>query len=185
MRWDDLFDDLDRRFDEMQAQVAESDLAEQTRQEQGTVSMVERLSGALGRQIAIRLTGSRTLSGTLTRLGSDWLLLTENLSSETVVPLAAVAVVEGLTLATGRPLRSVDARYDLRMVLRAVARDRAPVTVQTTYETELSGTIDRVGADFIEIAAHSAWETRRTTAVRSVVLVPLHAVLLVRAMPLG
>jgi len=50
---------------------------------------------------------------------------------------------------------------------------------------EVIGTIDRVGADFIEVAVHAAWEPRRAAAVRSVALVPLDAIVLVRAMPLG
>ncbi len=50
---------------------------------------------------------------------------------------------------------------------------------------ELTGTIDRVGADFLELAVHAAWEPRRAGSVRSVALVPLSAIVLVRALPLG
>jgi hypothetical protein len=50
---------------------------------------------------------------------------------------------------------------------------------------EIIGTIDRVGADFIEVAVHAAWEPRRASAVRLVALVPLTAIVLVRALPLG
>jgi len=69
--------------------------------------------------------------------------------------------------------------------LRAVARDRAPVSVLTGGDDGLTGTIDRVGADFVELAAQAAWEQRRGPAVRSVLLVPLGAIRLVRAQPLG
>jgi hypothetical protein len=62
---------------------------------------------------------------------------------------------------------------------------RMPDTVHTTHGTELSGTIDRVGADFFELATHAAWEIRRSAAVQGVVLVPLEAVTLVRSAPLG
>ena len=79
----------------------------------------------------------------------------------------------------------MDVRYDFRMALRAVARDRAPVSVLTGGDDGLTGTIDRVGADFVELAAHAAWEQRRGPAVRSVLLVPLSAIRLVRAQPLG
>ena len=51
--------------------------------------------------------------------------------------------------------------------------------------TEITGTIDRVGADFAEIAVHAAWEPRRAATVRSVVLVPLAAISMIRALPLG
>jgi len=61
----------------------------------------------------------------------------------------------------------------------------ASIGSASTGSAEVIGTIDRVGADFIEVAVHAAWEPRRAAAVRSVALVPLDAIVLVRAMPLG
>ncbi len=185
MRWESLFADLDRQFDQLRDAADAADVVEQARHEFGRISLLERLAGSVGAPIGLRLTGDRTVGGTLRRLGPDWLLLTESAVAETLVPLAAVAAIEGLTSATGRPLGTVDSRYDLRLALRAVARDRSPVTIQTTFDTEMSGTIDRVGADFLEVAAHSAWEVRRVMAVRAVLVVPLRSLLLVRAVPLG
>ena len=42
------------------------------------------------------------------------------------------------------------------------------------------GTIDRVGADFVETAVHAAAEPRRRQDVRDVELLPLRAIALVR-----
>ena len=56
-------------------------------------------------------------------------------------------------------------------------------------KTVVNDSIEIVGAlpepDFIEMALHPAGEARRAGAVRSVVLVPLPSILLVRAQPLG
>ncbi|HYN74262.1 MAG TPA: hypothetical protein VES60_17345, partial [Nakamurella sp.] len=111
-----------------------------------------------------------------------------------LIATRAVALVEGLTAVTALPLSSVALRLDLRHVIRGLARDRSPVVVLVAGSavsgatgaaepgpalsgTEITGTIDRVGADFAEVAVHAAWEPRRAGTVRSVVLVPLAAVL--------
>ena len=49
-----------------------------------------------------------------------------------------------------------------------------------TDATILSGTIDRVGADFVEIAAHAVGEERRRADVRELVVVALTGLALVR-----
>ena len=139
----------------------------------------------------------------LRTVGPDWLLLTEGQGRDCLVALGAVTAVEGLTASTGPEMTGLALRLDLRRALRGLARDRSPVAVAVTgwsgasagslgrrlsvrsVSAELTGTIDRVGADFIEIAVHAAWEPRRAGTVRSVALVPLAAIVLVRAMPLG
>ena len=185
MRWDDLFDDLSARFDLLTEQDEAAELADRIRGEQGAITMVQRLAGARGGRIRLRLSAGSDVAGELDRIGPDWVLLRESASSETLVRLPAVTAMEGLTQATGEQLGAVDARYDFRLALRAVARDRAPVSVQTAGDGELTGTLDRVGADFVELASHAAWEQRRRPAVRSVVLVPLGSIEVVRSQPLG
>lgn len=65
------------------------------------------------------------------------------------------------------------------MVLRDLARQRIPVTVFVT-SARAHGTIDRVGADHLELACHEPGEARRAAAVRWIELVPLAQLLLVR-----
>jgi len=133
------------------------------------------------------------VAGTLRSVGPDWVLVGEGSGREALLSLSAMTIVEGLTAATGAPLTGVAQRLDLRFALRGLARDRSPVAltipggrgVSGTDDTELTGTIDRVGADFIEMALHAAWEPRRAAAVRQVVLVPRSAIIVVRPMPLG
>lgn len=202
MRWDRLFADLEARFDELADAEAAAESADRERVAIGAVSAIQRLSGSIDRQIRVRLAGGASVGGVLRTVGPDWLLLTEGQGRDCLVALAAVTAVEGLTASTGAEMTSLARRLDLRRALRGLARDRSPVAVAMSGwaggsagsgagaygpigSAELTGTIDRVGADFIEVAVHAAWEPRRAGTVRSVALVPLAGIVLVRALPLG
>lgn len=196
MRWDRLFAELEDRFDQLADEQAAAERADRERVAIGAVTAVERLSGALGHQLRLGLAGGAVVAGRLRAVGPDWLLLVEGQERDCILPWRSVTVVHGLTAATGPPPAGLDLRFDLRYALRGLARDRAAVQVGLAgwagadtaaggAPAELTGTIDRVGADFLEMALHAAWESRRRSAVRSVALVPLAAVLLVRATPSG
>ncbi len=200
MRWERLFADLEARFTELADADADAELADRERVAVGAVRSQERLGGAVGASIRLQLSGGALVDGTLRTVSADWLLIEERIGRDCVVAWAAVVAVGGLTTATAVAGTGRDRRLDLRRALRGLARDRAPVAIAVSGwaggvvdamarsaagSAEIVGTIDRVGADFLEVAVHAAWEPRRPGAVRSVVLVPLHAVLLVRAAPLG
>ena len=203
MRWDRLFADLEARFDEIGAAEAAAELADRQRVAIGAVRATQRLAGSVDQPIRVRLAGGASIGGVLRTVGPDWLLLVEGRARECIVALSAVTAIEGLTAATAPEMTGLGLRLDLRRALRGLARDRAPVAVGltgwlgglagtapagvpvATGSAEVIGTIDRVGADFIEVAVHAAWEPRRAGTVRSVALVPMGAVMLVRAMPLG
>lgn len=202
MRWDRLFSDLEARFDEIADSEAVAEMPDRQRVAVGAVGLTQRLAGSLGQPIRVRVAGGAAVGGVLSRVGPDWLLLAERQGRDVLIATRAVALVEGLTAVTALPLSSVALRLDLRHVIRGLARDRSPVVVLVAGSavsgatgaaepgpalsgTEITGTIDRVGADFAEVAVHAAWEPRRAGTVRSVVLVPLAAVLMIRALPLG
>lgn len=197
MRWQRLFAELEARFADLADEQSEVEAADRERVAFGAVGAQERLSGAVDGPVRLRLIGGATVSGTLSGVGPDWLLVADAGSAECVVPWAAVTVVEGLSASTGPALAGLDLRFDLRYAVRGLVRDRAPVRLAVHGWTgdhdgsvagsgsELIGTLDRVGADFVELALHPAWEPRRAAAVRGVALVPLRSILLVRALPLG
>lgn len=194
MRWEQLFADLDARFDELADAELLAELADRQRVAVGAVLLTARLGGAVSRPIRLRTTSAGAVTGTLRQVGPDWVLVQEAPGREALVNLGAVTVVEGLTTATGRPPAGIALRLNLRHMLRGIARDRSPVVVSvpgsSTTEggargTDISGTIDRLGADFVEVAVHAPWEARRAASVRSVVAIPLASVVVVRALPLG
>ncbi len=193
MRWEQLFGDLNAQFDDLADAEMMAELADRERAAAGAVAMTQRLSGAVGRPVRIRTSVGLAVAGEVTRVGPNWVLLREGPGREALVALTAVSVVEGLSAATGAAVAGLALRLDLRFVLRGLARDRSPVALvvgggvgePAGLYTEMTGTIDRIGADFLELAVHAPWEPRRAATVRSVVLVPLGAVVMVRALPLG
>lgn len=185
MRWEHLFADLEFQFAELAAADERSELADQERHEIGSLTLVERLSGALGGTIRLRLRNGRQPAGELMQVGVDWVLLGDPSKAEVFVPLAAIVQVEGLATISGRGITGVGAKLDLRRALRAVARDRSGVSLALSDGSEVVGTLDRVGADYVELALHAAWESRRAAAVQSVQLVPISGIEMVRAVSVG
>lgn len=193
MRWDHLFADLAARFDEIADEEMRSELVARRRAAIGAITTVQRCLGSTGNTVRVRTIAGSVLSGTLTAVGPDWLLLELAVAGELLLPLAAVTAVEGLGRRTGVALSPVDQRCDLRLALRGLARDRASVLVTTVGSppgselggSDLAGTIDRVGRDFFEMAQHPAWEARRADQVRGTALVPFAALVSVRSQPMG
>jgi hypothetical protein len=181
MRWQRLFADLQAELEAAQASADRSEDASRARLETGAVRLADRLGGALGRELVLGCRGAGQLRGVLSEVGSGWLLLTEGGGQELLVATATVRTVAGLDRATAVPSAGeVGRRLDLRWAVRGLARDRSPVQVLLDDGGVLTGTVDRVGADFLELAEHAADEHRRTAAVRGVRGIALEAVAAVR-----
>lgn len=181
MRWQQLFADLEARFEAEQEAAERAETSSRTRHEWGSLRFVGRLGGAVGSPVVLLCRGAGQVPGTLTEVGSDWLLL-DDAGRECLVATAAVRAVTGLgrrTAAAENP-GPVAARLDLRRALRGLARDRAPVHVVLDEGTSLHGTIDRVGADYVELAEHPVGSHRRAGAVQGVRTVLIDAVVVVR-----
>lgn len=71
-------------------------------------------------------------------------------------------------------------RMGLGFVLRDLVRRRVAVTVQLVGGRELSGTIDRAGADHLDLAVHDRGTPRRAENVTGYRVVPFTAIVLVR-----
>ena len=182
MRWDALFSELEAEFEAAEDEAANSELRDRVRRESAMLRLRDRLGAARGAQIAVQVAGG-TVRGSLTDAGPDWLLMAETQARDALIPLAAVASILGLGRWSSAPGSegAVGARLDLGYALRGVARDRAAVALSLIDGSSCSGTIDRVGADFIELAEHPVGEARRPSSVFAVRTVPRSAILVLRS----
>lgn len=182
MRWQALFDDLEAQAEAAERADLEAEVRDRTRREGGLIRAVDRLRTAVGAPVAVTVFGAGTVQGRLLDAGRDWLLLDEQPGRDLLVPLDAVLSVGGLGRRAERPAGELGERLDLRWALRGLARDRAALQVLLRDGSTASGTLDRVGADHVDLAEHAQGEARRAAAVRHVRLVPLGALALLRSL---
>jgi hypothetical protein len=205
VRFDNLFDDLSSQL-EHELSLEELELrVEEERVRFGRLTMRDRLrcavEGDASRALRIVVADGTTLRVCATTFGRDW--LAGDLAAEAegggagggftriVVPLDAVSSCALDSSQLARSLVAEDAsdrnavprlvdRLGFAFALRDLARRRSSVMV-TTCGGVLQGTIDRVARDHLDLAVHAAGSPRRATNVRETRIVPLAAVLHVRA----
>ena len=187
MRWDDLFGDLEAQLEAAEAASVDAEVADRTRRESALLTLAERLGGSLGRRVGVQVAGAGRVDGRLVELSGQWLLLAGDSGgaggsgAQVLVVLSAVQSVAGLAAGSDPPPAGGQrVRLGLGVALRAIARDRRPVVVHLTGGGTLEGTLERVGADFVELTEHPADEVRprRAGGVRTV---PFTALALVRS----
>ena len=183
MRWDELFRDLEGQLDAAESAELASEVADRTRHEVVQLRLLDRLLPAAGHDVQLHVAGDGQVSGRLDQVGAEWLLVSESAGRQALVPMAAVLSAAGLGALSAVPGQEgrVFARLGLGSALRAIARDRLQVTIGLVDGSALTGTVDRVGADFLELAEHAAGEPRRRSEVSGVRAVPFAAVATVRS----
>jgi hypothetical protein len=187
MRWQQLFADLQAQFEAEETAAEQAESASRTRAEVGAVGIVDRLRGAEGFPLVLACRGAGAVAGVVVEVGADWLLLEEEGGRPSLVALAAVRSVSGLGRRTAapEPAGAVRGRLDLRRALRGLARDRSAVQIVLDDGSVLGGTLDRVGADYVELAEHPADLPRRSEAVRGVRAVVIGGIAVVRTVTPG
>jgi hypothetical protein len=185
MRLDALFEDLESQFDALQDGDLYGEVADRIRTEVGRITVLDRLRGAVGGVVRVEVGNGRLLQGVLSRVGKDCLLLEAERYDEWLVPAAALTAVHGLGPFAEPADGVVAGKLGLAHLLRGIARDRSPVTLfcRGSEAVPVTGTVDRVGADFVEIAEHPLDAPRRRGEVYNVRLVPTAALLAVRRLP--
>lgn len=199
MRWNRFFEDLEHDLD---SQEAAEKLAIDGESERVRVSRLElrtRMCAVMGTEIATEImtenaAESVLLRGAVTAVGADWVALVppgghaHSARGAVVVPLrslralhldrAAMVVSRGANTPAeiSAPAAGLLERMTFAYVLRGFARRRLALSLHHSGERHLHGTIDRVGADHLELALHERGSARRETEVSGFRLVPLHAV---------
>lgn len=195
MRWDRFFDDLeDQLASEWEAERAALD-TEAERLRLSRVLLTERMTLLAAAETAsatvasFDLVDGSTLRATVTGVGADWvaLLPAEGSRGAVVAPLSSIIAIgmphaDVLRTARPAPPRSPLAdRLTFGFVLRDLVRRRAGVAVHLTSGRTLTGTIDRAGADHLDLALHEPGSPRRADAVAGHRVVPFAAVAWIRA----
>lgn len=182
MRWESLFADLEGELAAADAAALDLEVRDRTRREVARLTLVDRLRPAVGLPVAVTVAGAGVLRGRLARVGPDWLLIEGPAGADVVVALAAVLGVTGLGAHSTTPgtAGAVASRLGLGYALRGLASRRVAVSVALVDGSTCAGTLDRVGADLVELAEHPPGEPRRTAEVRAVRAVPFAAIAVVR-----
>ncbi len=191
MRWDRFFEDLEDQLDsEWEAERAALD-SEAERLRISRVVLRDRLvSLALrtSRTVTAELADGAAVTGHVVAVGADWIALDPGArrSGATLVPLRGVVAIgmpHADVLASARDATAgaaLSQRMTFGFVLRDLARKRVPVTVQLVDGRAYSGTIDRAGADHLDLALHDAGAARRADGVTGYRLVPFATTVSVR-----
>lgn len=177
VRWDELFDDLEGQFERDQRREAASEVAARTRRERSTVGLAQQLAASAGTTMDVRLLGGATVAGVVLECGPDWVLVQDEAARPSLVSITAVSRVRRSKPEQGRAGRV--RRLTLAGALGALCRDRAVVQLTDVSGGVLVGTIDAVGADFLDLAEHALDVPRRAGNVTARHLVPLPAVAVV------
>ncbi len=183
MRWDRLFDDLEAQASaEWEAERAAL-ASESERVRLSRVSLRDRLLVLRDAKAQVRahLTVGSAVEGRIAAVGTDWFAVDRGPASVSVVPLVALAGLrmphaDLLHSATGRAGQALRERLDLGFVVRDLARRRVPVRIEVVTGDSLTGTVDRAGADHVDLAVHDLETARHPSAVTSFRMVPFGAI---------
>lgn len=181
-RWRALFDDLEAQADAIAARELQAEVSDRIRREAALLGIADRLRAGVGQHLTATVEGAGPVTGLALEVGPDWLLLADPAEREVLIPFRALLGVVGVGPGAAAPGSEgeVGRRLDLRWALRGLARDRAVLTVLLRDGALLTGTLDRVGADHVDLAEHPIGDVRRPAAVRSVRLIPLAALAMLR-----
>jgi hypothetical protein len=209
MSFHNFFADIEEQLThELEAEIRDQ-LADDERQRLARLTLRERIrlmSGTRGQaaqtRIELRLRTGQQLTVSPVTHGRDWfaadILAPSDVAGHALLPLAAIA---GLTptpellerslgehvstvsredLQSIRPQRArLSDQIGLPFVLRDLSRRRKPVEITSSMGVS-AGTIDRVGADHLDLALHAADQVRRARGVSEVRIVAISDIALVR-----
>jgi len=189
VEWEHLFDDLEGQLAaEWESERAALD-AESERLRISKLTLHDRLRtmSASEARVVVELAGGECWDAALRVIGADWVGLSAG--GDPRLRIAPLHAIESLGVDHGTLLASLSseaaepglrARMTIGFVLRDLARRRVPVTIGRRSGDPQHGTIDRAGADHLDLAVHDASEPRRMRSVRGFRSIPFSALSWVR-----
>jgi len=190
VHWDRLFEDLEGQLaSEWEAERAALD-AESERLRIARLDLRSRLQTLCAARAAgmLELTGRRTAAVRFEEIGADW--IAASVQSERGTSLIPLGAIRGIRLDHGQLLASLEPttttaspvreRMTLGFVLRDLARRRVALTIEEHDGAPTHGTIDRAGADHLDLAVHDSGTPRRAQDVRAFRVVPFSGIVRVR-----
>jgi hypothetical protein len=155
---DDLFevlDDLEQQAEAAYDAERGAELADRSRSAYQEVTLASRLTASVGTEVGLDVVGVGAVGGTLERVGTGWCLLAGQ-AGEWVLPLAALTAVRGASpRSVPEAAWSPVAKLGLGAALRRVADGGEECVVHLVDGRRVEGTVQRVGADFVEVVAVS------------------------------
>ncbi|MDJ0456370.1 hypothetical protein PUN71_004025 [Arthrobacter sp. NQ7] len=183
MRWDALFNDMESQLAEADRLALETEVNDRARAEMVGLPLEDRLRATIGCRIGVHLLCGDSIQGELVHAGADALVLDAG-RHQVLIPYWAAARYTGL----GRHTRAENSRVRRSLgfahSLRSLARDRSELVVTIgggAGMTRLAGVIDRVGSDYLDLAAVVPGEARRSGSVGQVSAIPFSVVAMVRS----
>ena len=183
MRWDALFNDMESQLAEADRLALETEVNDRARAEMVGLPLEDRLRATIGCRIGVHLLCGDSIQGELVHAGADALVLDTG-RHQILIPYWAAARYTGL----GRHMRAENSRVRRSLgfahSLRSLARDRSELVVTIgggAGMTRLAGVIDRVGSDYLDLAAVVPGEARRSGSVGQVSAIPFSVVAMVRS----
>lgn len=149
MRWNDLFADLEGQLSASAAAHFSAEVAEMTRAERASVEFAARIVASRSGAADLVLRNGERVQGTIADASPQWVLLTAQ-SRQRLIPVTAIASAAGLSTASA-PLSQVDRGLSMGYALRALARDRVRVVIDTDAAS-FAGVIGAVGDDHCDVA---------------------------------
>ncbi|MFT4234981.1 MAG: hypothetical protein QM607_08300, partial [Microbacterium sp.] len=189
VRWNRFFEDLeDQLAAEWEAERAALD-SEAERVRVARLTLRERLvslAAGDGASVVVELADGSTLDAAAGDVGADWMSLRTGAGDVVLVPLAAIrsiAAAHEQLLRSARPVGAesrLAQRVTFGFALRDLARRRVSITLGLSSGRALTGTIDRVGADHLDLAQHDLSSPRRSSEVTAFRILHFEAVCWVR-----
>lgn len=172
MRWERLFDDLEAQANAFARAGRSAEIADRARIEVGRLQLAERLCANLGAELRLCVAGGVSVAGRLQATGADWMLLVDTLGVECLVVTTHLHSVVGLGRWAGDPEATAGGavRAGTGELLRALSTDRGVITMHLVDGSSMSGTIERVGADFVDVTLSAPGEPRGAPAARTAVV---------------